>query len=197
MNHLKQIQSRLPDFGVEALLITGEVSEAYAVGFQGEGVALVTPGECFYWTDSRYIEAASARITGCAVMQVRQSRPHRACVREQVERLGKRLVLADLDNTIARYRQPVPDEALFAWKRALNQAGITVFILSNGRKPHRSRRFARAFGVDYISHAGKPKGKGFRAALERTGFTAAETVMVGDQIFTDIWGANLAGEQHL
>ena len=110
-----------------------------------------------------------------------------------LERLGKRLVLADLDNTIARYRQPVPDEALFAWKQELNQAGITVFILSNGRKPNRSRRFAQAFGVDFISHAGKPKGKGVRAALERTGFTAEETVMVGDQIFTDIWGANLAG----
>lgn len=107
--------------------------------------------------------------------------------------LGKRLVLADLDNTLARYRQPEPEEALFAWKHSLNQAGITVFILSNGRKPHRSRRFAAAFQVDYISHAGKPRDRGFQMALKRTGCTADEAVMVGDQIFTDIWGANLAG----
>ena len=105
MNHLRQIQSRLPDFGVEALLITGEVSEAYAVGFQGEGVVLVTPGACFYWTDSRYIEAANARITGCTIARVSQSKPHRACVREQVERLGlRRLGFEDGAMTVAQYR---------------------------------------------------------------------------------------------
>lgn len=112
---------------------------------------------------------------------------------QRLQGLGKRLVLADLDNTIARYRQREPEERLFAWKRELNAAGITVFILSNGRKPNRSRIFATAFGVDFIKHAGKPKVRGFRAALERTGFTAGETIMVGDQIFTDIWGANRAG----
>lgn len=112
---------------------------------------------------------------------------------ERLKALGKKLVLADLDNTLARYRQPLPDEALMRWKTELNRGGITVFILSNGRKPHRSRTFAQAFQVDFISHAGKPKGKGFAAALGQTGFAPGEALMVGDQIFTDIWGANRAG----
>ena len=112
---------------------------------------------------------------------------------EKLRTIGVKLVLADLDNTIARYREPEPSAALFRWKEELNQAGIQVFILSNGRKPNRSRRFAKAFGVDFISHAGKPRRKGFEAALKRTGFTAEETLMIGDQIFTDIWGANNAG----
>ena len=112
---------------------------------------------------------------------------------ETLKKRGKKLVLADLDNTIARYREPVPSAALLHWKEQLNEAGIEVFILSNGRKPCRSRRFAEAFGVDFISHAGKPRRRGFDAALERTGFSAEETLMVGDQIFTDIWGANNAG----
>lgn len=107
--------------------------------------------------------------------------------------MGKRLVLADLDNTLARYREPEPSADLLRWKERLEAAGIRVFILSNGRKPHRSRRFAGAFGVDYISHAGKPRRKGFDAALRETGCAAEEAVMVGDQIFTDIWGANNAG----
>ena len=112
---------------------------------------------------------------------------------EALKNMGKKLVLADLDNTIARYREAEPSAALFQWKEQLNLAGIEVFILSNGRKPCRSRRFAQAFGVDFISHAGKPRRRGFDAALERTGFTAEETLMVGDQIFTDIWGANHTG----
>ena len=112
---------------------------------------------------------------------------------EAVKRLGKKLVLADLDNTLARYRQKEPDQALMEWKRRLNEAGITVFILSNGRKPHRSRRFAEAFRVDFVSHAGKPGSGGFRTALERTGCSPRQALMVGDQIFTDIWGANRMG----
>lgn len=112
---------------------------------------------------------------------------------QRLRAMGVTLVLADLDNTIARYRQRVPDARLMAWKAALNEAGITVFILSNGRKPNRSRVFAEAFAADFINHAGKPRGKGFAAALSRTGKRAEETLMVGDQIFTDIWGANLAG----
>lgn len=112
---------------------------------------------------------------------------------EKLRSKGVKLVLADLDNTIARYREPEPSPALFHWKEELNRAGIEVFILSNGRKPNRSRRFAKAFGVDFISHAGKPRRKGFDAALEQTGFAAEETLMIGDQIFTDIWGANNAG----
>lgn len=112
---------------------------------------------------------------------------------ERLQAMGKALVLADLDNTIARYRQSVPDQRLMDWKRQLNQAGITVFILSNGRKPHRCPHFAQTFGVDYIRHAGKPRVRGFRQALEQTGFRPEEAIMVGDQIFTDIWGANRAG----
>ncbi len=99
---------------------------------------------------------------------------------EKLRSKGVKLVLADLDNTIARYREPEPSPALFRWKEELNRAGIEVFILSNGRKPNRSRRFAKAFGVDFISHAGKPRRKGFDAALEQTGFAAEETLMIGD-----------------
>ena len=106
---------------------------------------------------------------------------------------GVRLVLADLDNTLTRYRQPDPDEALLRWRDALRAAGITLFVVSNGRRPQRAQRFCAGLDVPHISHAGKPRRAAFLEAMDRCGCTSAETVMLGDQIFTDIWGAHNAG----
>ena len=106
---------------------------------------------------------------------------------------GVKLVLADLDNTLVPYKVPVPNEQVVAWKNALEAQGIQLFILSNSRKPGRAQRFAEALGVPYQGHSGKPKKKGYLKAMERMGAKPGETVMVGDQIFTDILGANNAG----
>lgn len=106
---------------------------------------------------------------------------------------GVKLLLADLDNTLAPYGVAEPDDQVRAWKESLAAAGITLFILSNSRRPGRAQRFAQALGVPYEGHAGKPKPGGFRRALARMGVTAAEAAIVGDQIFTDTWGGNNAG----
>ena len=58
---------------------------------------------------------------------------------------------------------------------------------------HIAQRFAEALGVPYEGHAGKPKSGGFQRAMGRMGVTPAQTAIVGDQIFTDIWGGNNAG----
>lgn len=112
---------------------------------------------------------------------------------ERLKKKGIRLVLADLDNTLARYREKTASPELMGWKRELEQAGILVFIVSNSRKPTRAKNFARSFGAGFIGHAGKPSPKGFYRALEETGCKKEEALMVGDQIFTDIWGAHNAG----
>lgn len=106
---------------------------------------------------------------------------------------GILLLLADLDNTLAPYGVQTPDDRVLAWRDSLNEAGITLFILSNSRKPGRAQRFAEALGVPYEGHAGKPKSGGFRRAMDRMGVTPSQTAIVGDQIFTDIWGGNNAG----
>jgi HAD superfamily phosphatase (TIGR01668 family) len=110
----------------------------------------------------------------------------------ELYRKGVRLLLADLDNTIARYAQPEPDEALRLWVRGMEEQGVTVFVLSNGRRPARSRRFCEGF-VPYISHASKPWPKNFHRAMQRCGASPWETVIIGDQIFTDVWGGHNAG----
>ena len=86
-----------------------------------------------------------------------------------------------------------PGCAQITWKEALEEAGVTLFVVSNSRKSHRCPDFCEALGVPYVRHAGKPGTKGFRAALARAGVSADQAVMVGDQIFTDILGANRAG----
>jgi hypothetical protein len=106
---------------------------------------------------------------------------------------GIRLVLADLDNTLVPYRVPEPTAEVTAWKNDLEAAGIQLFLLSNSRKPNRAKHFAEALGIPYQGHSGKPKRTGYVRAMERMGCQPKETVMVGDQIFTDILGANRAG----
>ena len=106
---------------------------------------------------------------------------------------GVTLLLADLDNTLVPYGVAEPNHQVRAWKAALEAAGITLFILSNSRRPGRAQRYAQALGVPYEGHAGKPKRGGFQRAMARMGVTPEETAIVGDQIFTDTWGGNNAG----
>ena len=62
MTHFEKIAEKLQERGLDAMLITSAPGEFYAVGFHGEGVALITPGKTWYYTDSRYIESARQLI---------------------------------------------------------------------------------------------------------------------------------------
>ena len=86
MNHLKQIAARLPEYGLDAMLLNSEPGEYYAVGFHGEGNVVVTAQGCFYFTDSRYIEAANHLITGAEIAMTGRSRNYRAMVQVVVDR---------------------------------------------------------------------------------------------------------------
>lgn len=106
---------------------------------------------------------------------------------------GIKLLLADLDNTLVRYGQSDPDQAVVDWRAALREAGVALFLLSNSRRPNRVRHYAQALDIPVIGHAGKPRPGGYRSAMEQMGCKPQETAMVGDQIFTDILGAKRAG----
>lgn len=106
---------------------------------------------------------------------------------------GVRLLLCDLDYTLAPKSQGEPDETLHRWLKTMRTSGITVVILSNNRSSARVERFCRELGISYEGHAGKPSRKGFRRAISRCGVTAGETAMLGDKLLTDMLGANRAG----
>lgn len=102
---------------------------------------------------------------------------------------GIKVILADLDNTLVAYGDSHPTPQVIQWKKDLDDAQITLFILSNSRKSGRVDVFAQALDVPFQAWSGKPKKKGYRRALERLNVTPQDCLMLGDQIFTDILGA--------
>lgn len=106
--------------------------------------------------------------------------------------MGKRLLLFDLDNTLVPWNHPdVPDD-LRAWMQSAKRRGFQVCIVSNNHGP-RVQAFSEKTNLAFVAAARKPKPAGFLQAMERFGFTPKETVMVGDQLFTDIQGGKRAG----
>ena len=88
MNHFERIAAALAERALDAMLITSAPGEFYAAGFHGEGVALITPERSWYWTDSRYIEAAGRQVSGAEVGLSASGAQYRALVREKVEKHG-------------------------------------------------------------------------------------------------------------
>ena len=88
MNHFEKIAAKLKDRGLDAMLVTSAPGEFYAMGFHGEGVAFITPGKTWYYTDSRYIEAAQALITGAEVALPPKDKGYRKLVAELVKENG-------------------------------------------------------------------------------------------------------------
>ncbi len=105
--------------------------------------------------------------------------------------LGIRAILADIDNTLAPYEQPEPDERIRAWIGSLAEAGIGIaFVSNNGRE--RVELFNRSLGVPAYWKSGKPFKKNLIKAMEALGGTRETTVMLGDQLLTDaLAGHNL------
>ncbi|MCI9352107.1 MAG: aminopeptidase P family protein [Lawsonibacter sp.] len=85
MNHIEKIAARLADFGLDAMMITSESGERYALGFHGEGLLLVTRDAAQYTTDGRYIEAAREQIDGARVLLTTPDKGHLAFAREYIE----------------------------------------------------------------------------------------------------------------
>ena len=104
MNHLDQIAAKLDAYGIDAMLVTSEPGEFYAMGFHGEGVAVVGKTERRYFTDSRYIEAAGNTITGAQITMTDRTKNFMVLVAQAVEELGiRKLGFEEGYMTVAAY----------------------------------------------------------------------------------------------
>ena len=103
MNHLEHIAAHLD--GLDAMLLTSEANCYYATGFMGEGVALVTRRGSWYFTDSRYTEAADKAIGDAAVIrEVSRERPFSALINEALAASGAEKVgFEDQRMTVAEH----------------------------------------------------------------------------------------------
>ena len=104
--------------------------------------------------------------------------------------LGYRGIIFDIDNTLVPHNAMHDERSRRLFKK-LNELGYKICFVSNNKEP-RVKEFNKEVGGYYIYNAGKPKKKGFIEAMEKMNTTRENTLFVGDQLFTDIWGANNA-----
>ena len=104
---------------------------------------------------------------------------------------GYRGIIFDIDNTLVPHGAPADERAIRLFRR-LKEIGFSCCLVSNNKRP-RVEMFNRDVGVHIVWLAHKPLPGGYRKAMEMYGASPAETIFFGDQIFTDIWGANRAG----
>lgn len=104
---------------------------------------------------------------------------------------GFRGLIFDIDNTLVPHGAPADEKAVRLFTR-LRQLGFDSVLLSNNKEP-RVKPFADRVGSRYIYKAGKPGVKSYQKAMEWMQTDCSNTLFIGDQIFTDITGANRAG----
>ena len=109
-----------------------------------------------------------------------------------LESLGVRGILLDVDNTLTTHDNMAIAPAVTAWLDAVRAAGYQPIVVSNNKAP-RVAPFAAMLDLPFQAKAKKPLPAGYRAAAATLGLRPEQCVVIGDQIFTDIVGANLAG----
>ena len=104
---------------------------------------------------------------------------------------GYRALILDVDNTLVPHGAPADERAIRFFKE-IQEMGYKTCIISNNHEP-RIRPFAEAVGSPYVYDAGKPSRRGYEKGMEICGSTPETSIFMGDQLFTDIWGAHRAG----
>ena len=101
-------------------------------------------------------------------------------------------MLLDVDNTLSEPESQTPFPRTIEWAQAMQKAGIALVILSNNYR-ERVAPFAAQYELPFEPFAMKPLPIGYRKAMKHLGVRASECAAVGDQVYTDIIGANLCG----
>ena len=101
-------------------------------------------------------------------------------------------LILDLDNTLTTHDNPTPAKGVLDWIKCMKNNDIRLMIVSNNHPP-RVYPFAKILGLDFVSDGKKPLTKGFSEAASKLKLSKDSLAAVGDQIFTDVLGANLFG----
>lgn len=109
---------------------------------------------------------------------------------EDLKNNGITALMLDVDNTLSTHHGTVLVDGLLEWLRSMHENGIKLIVVSNS-KFKRIKPFAEKIGLPFISLACKPLPFGYLKAIKRLGANKREVAIVGDQLFTDIIGANM------
>lgn len=111
---------------------------------------------------------------------------------ERLHRAGVTFLMLDFDNTIVPYTNDVPTPEMEAWLQAMQASDIGLCVVSNSHKT-RVVKFCQARGIPCITHSKKPFSKGIFQCRDKFSLDLSHAALVGDQIYTDVLGANCAG----
>lgn len=106
--------------------------------------------------------------------------------------IGIKALLIDIDNTLAPYEQPEPDDRIKNWFKALDEAGISASLISNNHPP-RIELFNKDLGLDAYPDSEKPKTHMHIIAMKKMGSDATNTAVLGDQLLTDALAGHRLG----
>ena len=104
---------------------------------------------------------------------------------------GFRGIIFDIDNTLVPHDAPADIKATMLFRK-LQAMGFQTMIVSNNKEP-RVKSFADVVGSEYVFLADKPGTKGYLEAIAKMDLPKEQVIVIGDQFFTDIWGANRSG----
>ena len=110
---------------------------------------------------------------------------------EKLYKDGVRGLIYDIDNTLVEHGMPATERAIKLFEQ-LRSIGFDTCLISNNKEP-RVKPFADAVGSKYVYDAHKPSRKNYIRAMELMGTDTGNTYFIGDQIFTDVYGANRTG----
>jgi uncharacterized protein len=112
---------------------------------------------------------------------------------EHLQKLGIKGIITDLDNTLVEWDRPSATPQLIKWFEDMKRNQIQVTIVSNNRSRARVKIFSDPLGIPFIFQAKKPMGQAFRKAISQMNLKKEETVVIGDQLLTDVLGGNRGG----
>ena len=106
---------------------------------------------------------------------------------------GKRAIMLDRDNTLVPRDRACAPDSVAAWLDRARELGFKLYMVSNNWHRDQVERSAAELGLDSICFACKPLPFALTRALARLGVAREAAVLIGDQLYTDVWSANLAG----
>lgn len=117
-----------------------------------------------------------------------------------VEQISKQLLqewnieglILDIDNTLTTHDHPTPAKGVEDWLDSMRKNGIKLVVLSNNTKK-RVEPFAGILNLHFIPNAKKPSKNGYMHCSQHLNIPIEKLCMVGDQLFTDVWGGKRSG----
>ncbi len=113
---------------------------------------------------------------------------------DQLVSAGKRCIITDLDNTLARWKTFIIKAEVKQWIDIALQKGFSICILSNNHNKERTQMIAEQLKISFCKTSKKkPSRDAYLEAARQINFDISECIMIGDQLFSDVKGAHKAG----